>query len=191
MPFSHLRDIQTLNLSPSSLSGSSGVVSDTSVQAGAAAAAAAADGPAREPWRPSLAGEEHQHYAGHHHRHPGVRLHCCQVCRSADEEPAPRGRYLPGSLFFDHILEELGPFTVRHRQAAGARLIVERARSKQHCSNVDAVSCQEKDCLRGLVVQSSEDTMALSSREVFKVRLKCDLFFSRLELECVLLTTFV
>ena len=80
---------------------------------------------------------------------------------------------------------------MRHRQAAGARLIVERARSKQHCSNVDAVSCQEKDCLRGLVVQSSEDTMALSSREVFKVRLKCDLFFSRLELECVLLTTFV
>lgn len=101
-------------------------MSDTSVQAGAPAAAAA-DGPAREPRRPRPAGEVHQHHARHHHRHPGVRLHRCQVRRSADEEPAPRGRYRPGSLFFDHILEELGPFTVRHRQVTGSCLMAKSA----------------------------------------------------------------
>lgn len=98
-------------------------MSDASLKVGAPAAAAAADGSAREPRRPSFVGEEHQHHAGHHNRHLGVCLHRCQVRRSTDEEPPPRGCYLPGSLLFDHILEELGPFTTHHRQVAGACLI--------------------------------------------------------------------
>lgn len=110
-------------LSPSFL-GSPWVVSDSCFQVGTPAATAAADGPAREPWRQSPAGEDHQHHAGHHYCHPGVRLHCRQVCRSADEEPVSCGGYLPGGLLFDRILEELGPLTVRHRQVIGACLIV-------------------------------------------------------------------
>lgn len=102
-------------------------MSDPRVQAGAPAAASAADGAAGEPRCPRPAGEEHQHHAGHHHRHPGVRLHRCQVCRTTDEEPPPRVRHRAGAVLPDHILEELGAFTAHHRHAAGSRLIVDRA----------------------------------------------------------------
>lgn len=102
-------------------------MSDTSVQAGTPATATAADSPAREPRCPSSAGEDHQHHVGHHHRHPGVCLHRCQVCRSTDEEPVPLGGYLIGTLLFDHILEELGPVTICHRQGAGPCLRGQRS----------------------------------------------------------------
>lgn len=127
-------------------------MSDSFVQAGAPAAAPAADGPAREPRRPRPAGKEHQHHAGHHHRHPGVRLHGRQVCRPADAEPPPRGRHNPGGLLFDHILEELGPSAAHHRQDAGAGLMGTVGALKHHS-------------LRGLLVQSSKDN--LNSQECF------------------------
>lgn len=95
---------------------------DPRVQAGAPASAAAADGPAGEPRRPGPAGEDHQHHAGHHHCHSGVRLHRCQVCCSANEEPLSRGSDRPGGVFSDHILEELGPVAVYHRPVIGAHL---------------------------------------------------------------------
>lgn len=149
-------------------------MSDARVQTGAPAAAPTADGPAGEPRRPRLSGEEHQHHAGHHHRHPGLRLHRCQIRRSADEEPVPRGSHPPGGVLSDRLLEELGATAVRAGEVAGACL-----RNTEH--TIDAVSCENRLVLRGLVVQSFE-------RRWF---LEVKLFKYRLNLNCILTNNFI
>lgn len=62
--------------------GGPGVVSDSGVEAGASAAAAA-DGSAGEHRRQGAAGEMHQHHAGHRHRDLGVCFYSGQVHRPA------------------------------------------------------------------------------------------------------------
>lgn len=121
-------------------------MSDSRVQTGAPSAAPAADGPAGKPQRPRPAGEDHQHHAGHHYRHPGLCLHCCQVCRPADEEPVSRGSHRPGGVLFDRVLEELGPFTVCYRQVVGTSL--------GHNTTINSVTWNN-NVVSGLVVQSS------------------------------------
>ncbi|XP_049578371.1 transmembrane and coiled-coil domain protein 3 isoform X1 [Syngnathus scovelli] len=101
--------------------GGPGVVPDARIQAGVPAAAAA-DGATGERRRPRSAGPQHQHHAGHHHRHPGVRLHRRQVRRPAPEEPPPRGRHLAGPLPPRRLLEEPRAPALCHRPTAAARV---------------------------------------------------------------------
>lgn len=105
-------------------------MSDPRLQAGAPAAAPAADGPAGEPRCPRAAGQEHQHHAGHHHRHPGVRLHRRQVRRAAHEEPPPRVRHRAGRLLPHLLLEELGAPAAHLGHSAGSGLTAVKVREE-------------------------------------------------------------
>lgn len=99
-------------------------MSDPRLQTGTAAAAPAADGAAGEPRRSRPAGQEHQHHAGHHHRHPSVRLHCRQVCRTAHAKPPSCVCHCSRCLLPYLLLEELGAAAAHHRHSAGSSLMV-------------------------------------------------------------------
>lgn len=117
-------------------------MSDPRLQAGAPAAAPAADGAAGEPRRPRPAGQEHQHHAGHHHRHPGVRLHRRQVRRAAHEEPPPRVRHRARRLLPHLLLEELGAPAAHLRHSAGSSLTAVNVREEMRdASHAATIGC--------------------------------------------------
>lgn len=98
-------------------------MSDTSIQAGAPAAAAAADGAGGEHRRQGAAGEVHQHHAGHRHRHLGLRFHGGQVHRPAAAQPPAHGAHLRGRVRAGAAVEELGTLAGRRGTTAPPALI--------------------------------------------------------------------
>lgn len=95
---------------------------DASLQAGAAATAAAADSAAGAHRRQGAAGQVHQHHAGHRHRHPGVRVHGGQVRCPAATQPPPRGAHVRHCGATGAAVEELGARAVRCGAGSSAAL---------------------------------------------------------------------
>lgn len=111
--------------------GGPGVVPDSRVQTGAAAAAAT-DGAAGKRRRQGAAGEVHQHHAGHCHRDLGVRFHSGQVHRPAAAQPPPPGTHLRGRVRVSAAVEELGTFAVRFGTIGPPALIWEGKQDRKN-----------------------------------------------------------